>query len=78
MKDFDKQREEHLKKIKVLREYTNCSISNAINAIKYAHTRPKCTACGYIRAIIGNTGNFSNEQFYKRVKDFSDLDNDIL
>lgn len=67
-----------IEKVKILREYTNCSISDAVNAMKYKNTHSKCTAYGYLRAIIGDTNQFSNKQFYKRVEKFSDLDNDIL
>lgn len=74
MEDLNKA----IEKIKILREYSNCSISDAVNAMKYKNTHSKCTACGYLRAIIGNTNQFSNKQFYKRVEKFSDLDNDIL
>ena len=74
MEDLNKA----IKKVKILREYSNCSIFDAVNAMKYKNTHSKCTACGYLRAIIGNTNQFSNKQFYKRVEKFSDLDNDIL
>lgn len=74
MEDLNKA----IEKVKILREYSNCSISDAVNAMKYKNTHSKCTACGYLRAIIGNTNQFSNKQFYKRVEKFSDLDNDIL
>ncbi len=74
MEDLNKA----IEKVKILREYTNCSISDAVKAMKYKNTHSKCTACGYLRAIIGNTNQFSNKQFYKRVEKFSDLDNDIL
>ena len=72
MKDLNKAT--LIEKVKILREYTNCSISDAVNAMKYKNTHSKCTACGYLRAIIGNTNQFSNKQ----VEKFSDLDNDIL
>lgn len=77
MKDLNKELT-LIEKVKTLREYTNCSISDAVNAMKYKNTHSKCTAYGYLRAIIGDTSKFSNNQFYKRVKNFSDLDNDIL
>lgn len=81
MKDLDKELEKAttlIEKIRILREYTNCSVSNAVDAMRYKNTHPKITACGYLRAIIGDTSQFSNKQFYKRVEKFSDLDNDIL
>ena len=77
MKNLDKTTT-LIEKVKILREYTNCSISDAVNAMKYKNTHPKCTACGYLRAIIGDTSQFSNKQFYKRIEKFSDLNNDIL
>lgn len=57
MEDLNKA----IEKVKILREYSNCSISDAINAMKYKNTHSKCTACGYLRAIIGNTNQFSNK-----------------
>lgn len=81
MKDLDKELEKAttlIEKVKILREYTNCSISDAASAMKYKNTHPKCTACGYLRAVTRDTCLFSDKQFYKRVMKFSDFDNDIL